>query len=191
MHRLRRSASRHADVFVSIYNHYRVMFFSLRSTGASSAANKSKGVHPHPYPYLSLILNHSKARWIPQSFQRTVWLNIESQPGYWIIDDFASRISFDPCIRNNDKEKELHLSKLDCLCEDALSNPKTTILVTDPSVRPQPHLQALSIVAGWKSGFQILSSKAVLRSITVPNAGLVAIPTGISKASALEANQSL
>jgi len=85
--------------------------------------------------------------------------------------------------RNSTSPNSTAYAKMRCLI------PRPFILVTDPSVRPQPHLQALSIVAGWKSGFQILSSKAVLGSITVPT--LVAIPIGISKASALEANQSL
>jgi len=57
----------------------------------------------------------------------------------------------------------------------ALSNPKTFILVTDARVKPQPYLQAILTAAGWKSGFQILSSKALSGSITALNAENVAI----------------
>jgi len=70
-----------------------------------------------------------------------------------------------------------------------LSNLKIIILVTDSSVKPQPHLQAIFIAAGWKSGFQILSSKTVSGSITAPDAKLVTIRIGIRKASTLEANR--
>jgi len=52
------------------------------------------------------------------------------------------------------------------------------------SVKPQLYLQAIFIAAGRKSGFQVLSSKAV--SLTAPNAELVAIHIGINKASTLE-----
>ena len=95
------------------------------------------------------------------------------QPGYRVIDDFADRISFFPCNRSDPKERELHLGKLDYLCQNVLEQPNS--IVTDASVKPNKSLQAVSVAYGWRKGTQVISSKAAFGNITAPNAELVAI----------------
>ena len=53
-----------------------------------------------------------------------------------MIDDFADCISFFPCNRNDSKERELHLNKLDYLCQNGLEQPNLIIVITDASVKP-------------------------------------------------------
>jgi len=65
-----------------------------------------------------------------------------------VIDDFADRISFLPCNRSDPKERELHLSKLDYLCQNVLEQPNSIVVVTDASVKPNKSLQAVSVTYG-------------------------------------------
>ena len=126
-------------------------------------------------------LNSLKERFDP--------LHKESQPGYRVIDDFADRIFFFPCNRNDSKERELHLNKLDYLCQNALEQPNSIVVVTDASVKPNKSFQAVSVTYGWCKGIQVISSKAAFGSITAPNAKLVAIRLGIVKATSLDVDR--
>jgi len=90
-----------------------------------------------------------------------------------VIDDFADHISFFPCNRSDPKERELYLSKLAYLCQNALEQPNSIVVVTDASIKPNKSLQAASIVYGWRKDIQVISSKAAFGNIT--DAELVAI----------------
>ena len=65
-----------------------------------------------------------------------------------MIDDFADRISFFLCNRSDSKERELHLNKLDYLCQNALEKPNSIVVVTDASVKRNKSLKAVSVACG-------------------------------------------
>ena len=159
---------------------------------------RSQGATPHPLSLASLSeakrrnlmspiadsdssLNSLKERFDP--------LHKESQPGYRVIDNFTDRISFFPCNRSDPKERELHLSKLDYLCQNVLKQPNSIVVVTDASVKPNKSLQAVSVAYGWRKGIQVISSKAAFGNITTPNAELVASRLGIAKATSLDVDR--
>ena len=112
-------------------------------------------------------------------------LHAEATPDYRLLDSFPDRISFHPCNRSSLRDCKTHLQSLDRLCLEASSSSSTLVVVTDASVIPSRHMQAVSTAHIWNLDQQVSSSKAPAGRTTVPDAELFAIRLGIAKATSM------
>ena len=112
-------------------------------------------------------------------------LHAEATPGCRLLDSFPNRISFHSCNCSSPRDCKTHLQSLDYLCLKAFSSPSTFVVVTDASVIPSRHMQAVSATHIWNLGQQVSSSKAPAGRTTVPNVKLFAIRLGIAKATSM------
>jgi len=110
----------------------------------------------------------------------------EATPGHRLLDSFPDCISFHPCNCSSLGDCKTHLQSLGHLCLEASSFPSTLVVVTDASVIPFRHMQAISAVHIWNLGQQVSSSKTLAGRTTVPNAELFAIRLGVSKATSMD-----
>ena len=78
-------------------------------------------------------------------------LHAEATPGCRLLDSFPDCISFQPCNCSSLRDCKTHLQSLDCLCLEASSFSSTLAIVTDASVIPSRHMQAVSAVVICKS----------------------------------------
>jgi len=86
-------------------------------------------------------------------------LHAEATPGCRLLDSFPDCISFHPCNHSSLRDCKTHLQSLDCLCLEAFSFSSTLVVVTDASVIPSRHMQAVSAMHFWNLGQQVSSSK--------------------------------
>ena len=70
-------------------------------------------------------------------------LDAEATPGCRLLDSFPKHISFHPCNHSSLNSCNTHLESLDRLCLEASSSPSTLVVVTDASVIPSRHMQAV------------------------------------------------
>ena len=112
-------------------------------------------------------------------------LDAEATPGCRLLDSFPECISFYPCNHSSLNSCNTYLESLDCLCLEASSSPTTLVVVTDASVIPSRHMQAVPTAHIWNLGQQVLSSKTPASRTTAPDAELFAIRLGIAKATSM------
>ena len=112
-------------------------------------------------------------------------LHAEAIPGCRLLDSFPDRIFFHPCNRSSLRDCKTHLQSLDRLCLEASFSSSTLVVVTDASVTPSRHMQAVSAAHIWNLGQQVSSSKAPAGRTTSPDAELFAIRLGIAKATSM------
>ena len=113
-------------------------------------------------------------------------LHAEATPGCRLLDSFPDRISFHPCNRSSLRDCKTHLQSLDRLCLEASSSSSTLVVVTDASIIPSRHIQAVSATYLWNLDQQVSSSKALAGRTTAPDAELFAIRLGVSKATSMD-----
>ena len=112
-------------------------------------------------------------------------LHAEAIPGCRLLDSFPNRISFHPCNRSSLSDCKTHLQSLDRLCLEASFSSSTLVVVTDASVIPSRHMQAVSAVHIWNLGQQVSSPKAPAGRTTASDAKLFAIRLDIAKATSM------
>ena len=112
-------------------------------------------------------------------------LDAEATPGCRLLDSFPECILFYPCNHSSLNSCNTYLESLDCLCLEASSSPSTLVVVTDASVIPSRHMQAVPTAHIWNLGQQVLSSKTPASRTTAPDAELFAIRLGIAKATSM------
>ena len=109
-------------------------------------------------------------------------LYAEAISGYRLLDSFPDHISFHPFNCSSLRDCKTHLQSLDCLCLEASFSPSTLVVVTDASVIPSRHMQAVSAVHIQNIDQQVLFSKSPASKITTPDTELFVIKLGIAKA---------
>ena len=108
-------------------------------------------------------------------------LHAEAIPGCRLLNSFSDHISFYPCNCSSLRDYKTHLQFLDHLCLEASSSPSTLVVITDTSVIPSRHMQAVSAMHIWNLGQQISFSKTLASRTTTPDTKLFAIRLGIAK----------
>ena len=133
------------------------------------SAKHSKDTPPHPQSLA--LLNNTQCACLKGSLLDTEVsllnltecfdpLHTEAIPGCRLLDSFPDCIFFYHCNRSSLSECKTHLQSLDQLCLEASSFPSTLVVVTDASVIPSRHIQAVSAAHIWNLGQQVSSSKA-------------------------------
>ena len=158
------------------------------------SAKHSKGASSHPQ-FLVLLNNTQCARLkgplldtkasllnLTECFDH---LHVETTLGCRLLDSFSDCISFYLYNCSSLSNCKTHLQSLDRLCLEVSSSPSTLVVVTDASVIPSRHMQAVSAAHIWNLGQQVLSSKTPASRITAPDAELFAIRLGIDKATSM------
>ena len=74
------------------------------------------------------------------------YLHTKVTPGCRLLDSFPDCISFHPCNYSSLRDCKTYLQSLDHLCLEASFSPSTLVVVTDASVIPSRHMQAVSAV---------------------------------------------
>ena len=108
-------------------------------------------------------------------------LHAEATLGCRLLDSFHDCISFHPYNHSSLRDCNTHLQSLDHLCLKASSSPSTLVVVTNASVIPSRHMQAISAVHIWNLGQQVSFSKAPAGRTTASDAKLFAIRLDIAK----------
>ena len=108
-------------------------------------------------------------------------LHAEAISGCRLLDSFPDCISFHPCNHSSSRDCNTYLQSLDHLCLKASSSSSTLIVVTNTSVIPSRHMQAVFAVHIWNLGQQVSSSKAPAGRTTASDAKLFAIRLDIAK----------
>ena len=154
----------------------------------------SKGAPPHPQSLA--LLNDIQCAHLKGSLLDTEAsllnltecfnpLHAEAILGCRLLDCFSDCISFYHCNHSSLRDCKTHLQSLDCLCLEASSSSSTLVVVTDASIIPSRHLQAVSATYLWNLDQQVSSSKALAGRTTAPDAELFAIRLGIAKATSI------
>ena len=158
------------------------------------SAKHSKSISSHPQSLA--LLNDTQCAHLKGSFLDTKasllnftecfdLLDAEAIPGCRLLDSFPGCVFFYPCNCSSLCNCKTHLQSFDYLYLEAFSSSSTLVIVTDTSVIPSKHIQAVSAMYIWSLGQQILFSKASASRTTVSDAKLFIIRLGIAIATSI------